>query len=90
MSKASEKYCPTCGYYKDCPYRLRNLERKCPQLSDFEYGFEQGFSEAIAKMRKEVDKIFPDNDCNDEYIVGERIGYRSVLNILDELEKEYE
>ena len=50
--------------------------------------YEQAAKDIIARVREEVDKIIPDG--NDEYIIGERIGYHSVLNILNKLEKEYE
>ena len=56
MDKIIKKYCPTCADYKDCPYRLRNLESKCSQLSDVAYGYELA-EQDLALTWEDVAKI---------------------------------
>ena len=40
MERLIRTYCPRCADYSDCAYRLRGLERKCPQLDDVAEGYQ--------------------------------------------------
>ena len=40
----------------------------------------------IDKIRKQVEAWMPDNPEGDEHISGERVAFRSVLHLLDEIE----
>lgn len=46
--------------------------------------------EIIGKIRRQVETWMPDNPEGDEHISGERIAFRSVLHLLDEIEQEKE
>lgn len=50
---------------KACGYIVRNLQRMCPVLSDFEDGFDLAIEDAIAWMKENANK----------YIVDLGIGY---------------
>lgn len=51
-------------------------------------GYEQAEKDTIAKIRKQVKRWMPDNPEGDEYTSGERVAFRSVLNLLKEMEEE--
>lgn len=50
---------------KACGYIVRNLQRMCPVLSDFEDGYDLAIEDAIAWMKENANK----------YIVDLGIGY---------------
>ena len=50
---------------KACGYIVRNLQRMCPVLSDFEDGYDLAIEDAIAWMKENANK----------YIVDFGIGY---------------
>lgn len=41
----------------------------------------------IDKIRKQIEAWMPDNPEGDEHISGERMAFRSVLHLLDEIEE---
>ena len=62
-------------------------------LNTFKAGAEwmagqQAEKDTIAKIHEQIERGIPDNPEGDEYIFGERVAFRSVLNLLKETEKE--
>ena len=57
--------CPSFMTDEACGYIVRNLQRKCPDLSDFEDGYDLAIEDAIAWLKENANK----------YIVDLGIGY---------------
>lgn len=53
----------------------------------FQKGYEQAEKDLIASIRKQVQTWMPERD-GDEHTEGERLAFRSVLHLLEELEDE--
>lgn len=51
-------------------------------------GYNEGKKDTIAKIREQIERWMPDNPESDEYIYGERVAFRSVLNLLKEMEEQ--
>ena len=57
--------CELCLYHADCGFITRNIQHKCPQLSEFEEGYDYAMADAIAWLKEHAN----------EYIVDLSIGY---------------
>ena len=51
-------------------------------------GYEQAEKDIIYRIREQIERWIPDNPEGDEHISGERVAFRSVLNLLNEMEEE--
>ena len=59
-----------------------------PRRLSFIKGCEQAEKDTIATIREQVEKWMPDNPEGDEHINGERVAFRSVLHLLEEMGEE--
>lgn len=59
-----------------------------PRRSAYQRGYEQAEKNIIKHIREQVNRWMPNNPEGDEHINGERVAFRSVLNLLKEMEDE--
>ncbi|MBQ3950198.1 MAG: hypothetical protein II661_06975 [Bacteroidales bacterium] len=55
------------------------------EINGFIFGYEQAEKDLINRIRKQVETWMPERD-GDEHTEGERLAFRSVLHLLEELE----
>lgn len=66
---------------------LRKSPRNCKDCNLFILGYEQSEKDLINRIRKQVETWMPEKD-GEEHTEGERLAFRSVLHLLEELEDE--